>query len=286
MSHLPRKNRIQRSATLCLTWAVLATVFEASPAFAAPIVTVSPGSAASVEGNSNNGYVFNTQNGFSPARDQEVYSSSLFSAQSEPMYIKQIAFRQDVAGGASSVAIPDLRIALSTTSRGPNQLSTTFADNTGQDTSTVFSGPLSISTMQVPDNIGSAPRPFDILINLQKPFLYDPSKGNLLVDMTNMHATKFSSIDAVEATNLPISRVYSWPAAWGPSGGDLAHGISERLGMVTRFQTDSDPTPWPQTLVIVPPEPLPVPIPEPSTFLVLILGLAGLRHSRAFRKGT
>jgi hypothetical protein len=71
-----------------------------------------------------------------------------------------------------------VRISLSTTSRAPDNLSATFADNVGVDESVVFSGDLVFTSAN--DSVPGGTRAFDILIKLTNEFNYDPSLGNLL----------------------------------------------------------------------------------------------------------
>ena len=81
----------------------------------------------------------------------------------------------------------------STTSKAPGELDATFANNIGEDEVVVYSGPASISTA----NLGPAggPKEIDYGIDFQVPFLYDPSKGNLLWDLTILGGSQPLSLD-------------------------------------------------------------------------------------------
>ena len=63
----------------------------------------------------------------------------------------------------------------------PGSLSSTFASNVGGDDTTVYSGPLSLSSAFTGPADG--PKDLDIAVKLQTPFLYDPAVGNLLLDI-------------------------------------------------------------------------------------------------------
>ena len=76
---------------------------------------------------------------------------------------------------------------------------------------------------------------FDIVINLQTPFSYDPTTGrNLLLDITNREPGNNDInifFDAVSAAGDSVSRVYS--AEGAPNA---AAGTAQTLGLITRFQ--------------------------------------------------
>jgi hypothetical protein len=180
-------------------------------------------------------------------RYQQVYSASQFSA-TGPGLITQIAFRPDAANGAPFTGtLSNAQIDLSTTTAGPDALSTTFASNVGPDDKIVYSGPLTLSSAFTGPPGG--PKDFDILISLQNPFPYVPSAGNLLLDMrlfSLLVPNQF--LDAQNTTGDPTSRVFS-------NGGVSAlTGAADTLGLVTRFTLTS--------------------VPEPTSVVLLALGLA------------
>jgi hypothetical protein len=145
---------------------------------------VSPALDATTEGNLNSGFPFNLPFfGLTAMRYQQVYGSSDFASLGGPMYATQIAFRPDATNGNafSATTLANTQISLSTTSKMPDSLSASFADNLGPNNTLVFSGNLRISSSFFGPAQG--PKAFDILINLQKPFLYDPSQGNPLMEV-------------------------------------------------------------------------------------------------------
>lgn len=73
----------------------------------------------------------------------------------------------------------DLAISLSTSTVDPNGPSLTFAANHGADQKTVFDGILTAPSAPA----GTAPRPWTVTCELDEPFEYDPSHGNLVVDL-------------------------------------------------------------------------------------------------------
>jgi hypothetical protein len=161
---------------------------------------VAPNSSATVDGNGNN---------LVPAfagrtiRTQQVFSASEFGTLSSPELITSIAFRPDRLVDSDPSTIPSFQVNLSTTSKGPDGLSATFADNIGADDVVVFSGIWTLSSNHTGD-----PKDFDVVLNLQTPFLYDPSVGNLLLDMRTLESpsTDFA-LDGLNIIGDSVSRV-------------------------------------------------------------------------------
>ena len=77
--------------------------------------------------------------------------------------------------------MPSVQVNLSTTTRGPDQLSSMFSENVGANDTVVYSGQLNT------DLIGGkygGPTSWDFEIYpLAKAFLYNPDAGNLLLDV-------------------------------------------------------------------------------------------------------
>jgi len=192
---------------IVLAAAVLGLVVGGMERARADLVVV-PNVNATVEGDSNNAFPFN----ISSMRYQQVYSSSQFSSFGGPEMITQIIFRPDATtGNAFSSTLPQIQIDLSTTSATPATLNTTFSNNVGTDDTVVFGpGPLSLSSSFTGPAAG--PKNFDITINLTTPFLYDPSKGNLLMDVRNFlggATTQFDAVSPTSAGGLVTERVWS-----------------------------------------------------------------------------
>jgi hypothetical protein len=93
------------------------------------------------------------------------------------------------------------------------------------------------------------------LINLQNPFIYDPAKGNLLLDVRNFQGGNLGfSLDAEVTDGDGVSRV--WTNGDIPGGVDSPVGTTaantlSTLGLVTRFTvTPATPVPEPSTLLL------------------------------------
>ena len=203
------------------------------PVAAQTSMLVVPNEVATVEGNSANAWPFNIgAASFRAQRYHQVYGASDFASLSGPQRITQIAFRPDSeAGAAFAATIPSIEIRLSTTTKAPDGLSAVFADNVGANDTVVYAGALSLSSSF--DGPPEGPKAFDIVINLQTPFNYDPAAGNLLLDVRVFSGTLTTFLDA-HTTPDAVSRTYS-------ISGDINDplGIPDTVGLVTRFTLES-----------------------------------------------
>lgn len=225
--------------------AAVIAVFAVPGAQAALVV---PNGLDLVEGSTHNSFPFNT--GSEEMRYQQVYDAGQFGL--APMLINAISFRPDgTMGDAFSTNFSNIRIDLSTTAAAVDGLSTTFASNIGADVTTVLSGAVSVSS----SDTGAGPRDFDITFLFTTPFFYDPTLGNLLLDVFNVGGGLSTSFDAHGSDTDGISRVWSLGSAGATSG------IAGTLGLVTQFDFQ---TAGPAT------------IPEPSTLVLMGFGLLGI----------
>ena len=185
---------------------------------------------------------------------------------SGPFLVSTILFREDggrLAGFSSQ--FPDFQVNLSTTTRSADGLSSVFAENAGaNDTVVVPRGAFHIGV-----NSGGG---FTALIGFaSNPFYYDPSQGNLLLDIRNFGGggtswgyPPFFGPAYVDAWNVVGDRISSVSA----NSVGAAAGITSSLGLVTQFVL--------------------TPVPEPSTVALLTVGLIAIgfsARSRQTRKG-
>ena len=202
-------------------------------------------------GNSNNGFPFNIGAfGLSAQRYQQVYASSDFG--SSPILITGMAFTVAIGSGAAfSSTLPDIDIFLSTTSAAVDGLNTDFVSNVGGDDTEVVGGALSLSS-------AGTPGVFDIVIPFTTPFLYDPTAGNLLLDVMNFGGGSTTQFGAEELDGDSVSRVYDTNN--DPNGSD---GTADSTGLITDFITGTVS-----------------PVPEPSALTLLGMGIAALGRIR------
>jgi subtilisin-like proprotein convertase family protein len=162
-------------------------------------------------------------------RVQNVYNSSQFPA--GVMQINELRFRPDVDSrittGPVTTLASSIQVRLSSSSRQADNLNTILAGNTGPDEVLVYDGPFQIRTAFTGPVAG--PKNFDIIMPLQRPFLYDRSRGNLLVDIQNNFGASPSRcvIDPQSGTGNGASRVIAIPPSGTTGGADSAADVIE-----------------------------------------------------------
>ena len=191
------------------------------------------------------------------SRLQQVYlAGSLIDF--DPNAVSQLThlyFRLDTPTGTTiNNRSADLLIRMSTTPRAVDSLSPVFSENIGADERMVFNGTILWNAFHQP---GNSVQGLDLRIDLQQPFSYRPSQGNLLIDFTVGNSIIRSQLDAWDRPGDSVSSVFG--SSSSPSG------TARTLGLVTYFGG-----------AIV--------VPEPSTFALFALGAAGLLFLRNKRK--
>jgi hypothetical protein len=172
-----------------------------------------------------------------PMRYQQVFDAGQFSRLTPGGgLINRIAFRGHGPGTPFTGTVPQLQVNLSTTSKSPDNLSSTFAENVGPDDTQVFSGPL-----QTAVTFTGNPTNFEVVINFTTPFNYDPAKGNLLLDVRNAQGgvevpPLDQELDGANATGDSVSRVYNYGNVAATAAGQTG-GVDEKdtYGLITHF---------------------------------------------------
>ena len=241
---------------------------------------VAPGSLASTEGSQSNFYPFGidttdplNQGALDSQRYQQAYNASIFAGLSGPVTIEGISFRPDTTYGAAfATTLSDIQINLSTTSRSLAELTGVFADNIGSDDTTVVDrGALSLTSSFTGPTDG--PKAFDIYIALDNPFVYDPSTGNLLLDVRNYEGQVDPDVFPVFDADYSSELWRGWTTNPDVDGVGNAEATlyGRGFGLVTQFTY----TPGADTGAVT--------IPAPGAFLLTAIGLANLAARRRRR---
>jgi hypothetical protein len=184
------------------------------------ILFVVPARATSFEvglGNSNNVFPFTSSPPY-VGEYQQIYSSTVFS---QPFLISSMAFETHPFNATPSASY-NFKLSLGVTNRTPSNPGSAYSGTFIP----VFSGPLTV-------NYTSAGA-FDFVVNFTTPFTYDPSMGNLLMDI---EINSPSSAEAVFSAGNPdpnLGRVYN-------AGGDGSPTAGPNSGLDTLFTGSSVP---------------------------------------------
>jgi PKD repeat protein len=183
------------------------------------MTTVIPSGAAATEGSSSTGYPFNTNN-TNGHRIQYCYSAATVGT-TMPVVIRGMRFRSNgsTTGSWTGGTYDNAVVKLSTAAVPFNAMTTTFASNEGGDVVTVFTG--TITVQPTPTSGSTNPGVWYVDIQFQNQFLYDASKGDLLLDVTlpgpRNGGTSYSHDMLINSPN-DCYRVYSYSDASSPTG--------------------------------------------------------------------
>lgn len=181
-------------------------------------------------------------------RVQTLLGSGQFASVGGPILIDQLSLRAVPGTGPDDFSVTSLSLSLSTSPKFPNTggplMSTTFADNVGPDNTLVFSGPFTAAS---PGCAGPAVCPFDINFNFTTPFLYNPTQGRLLTDLTLIGFTGVDGEgDAVSFPGPNGGSVASVFGLLGDTSGDLSFG-----GDIFQFRYTAAPEPAAGALLFI-----------------------------------
>ena len=181
---------------LCIGWAALSAIsIEPADLHAEDILIVVPNELANVEG------TLATSGGPWPDgfRVQEWYPAEQFDSLPEPhRLITGYRLRPDASVTEPGTFTVGWTIKVSTVSLDLLELGTDFDENHGPDAKVVFDGDWTFTTEASGPKEG--PREFDIALDYDEPFFYDPNQGNLLVEVTR--ASSNQRTPALDRHNL------------------------------------------------------------------------------------
>jgi hypothetical protein len=196
---------------------------------------VVPAADASTEAYSSNAYPFAY---VSTMRYQQIYDAAEFTGGT----IDTISFRRVAWQEPFTSTTMDVSISLGYAATTVLTASDVFADNIGPaGLVNVYNGPLVLAST-APDN---TPQAFDIIINLMHDFQYDPTQGDLLLDISvysspnNVFFLESTGGEDVDST----TRIYAYDV--NEPAGIVGFGGSSTgpYGLVTQFGYAAPPPP-------------------------------------------
>ena len=243
-----RWRTLSPAASIALILATIAT------GLAQPLTIVSPPGYEDIEGNRS---IFpNVAIGFLypdhpdvgdqryHGRFQELHSASTFEAQGPgPFEITSLAWRPDRSVNEPYTVDWPISIRLTTTTVG--DLSRTFANNVGPGGLVeVYSGVVELATDGMPRS-ESLPHDFDYLFEFDRPFLYDPQQGDLLLDLVfnEPHPAPWVWADGVDNSGQYVEVIRPPTALVATTDGTAL--------FVTQFTMNAVPEPTTAPLLIV-----------------------------------
>jgi hypothetical protein len=186
---------------------------------------------------------------FLPAnRYQQLYAASRFAG---PVWIDAIRFENGSSarqGDPTAIGAGEYLMRLGPTGRAENALATDFDANPAGALATFHAGAVGPGGLRLAGT----------------PFLYDPARGNLLLDVTVLSQVDFSSLglDFSRSESDGTSRVFNtFPLPFTPSV-----VRADAFGLITTFETR------------------PAVVPEPGATALLATGLGALALAHTQRK--
>jgi subtilisin family serine protease len=195
-----------------------------------------PSNLANAEGDAGNAWPFHLGAFGQPSmRYQQIYSASEFAGGG---LIDEIRFRRNAGSAPFANVLIDARISLGYAATTVASASPVFAENIGEGFVTVFDGQMTLSS----SGFGS-PNPFDIVLDVAALFDYDPSKGDLLLDIEMRNSPFSAFIDASGSfQQSSTTRIYTFPGDVDAETGivGVTPTAPQPYGLVTQFGFAAD----------------------------------------------
>ncbi len=189
-------------------------------------------------GNGNNTFPFFA---IPPMRYQQIYASSAFPLGGT---IDKIMFRDDEVFAEINgpyFQTMDLQISFAYAANSPANASRTFASNIGDDFTIVLDG------VATESHDGSPPTTFGFVIDVADTFMYDPSRGDLLMQvLVRDNLTNTVSLDGSSGPQQNVT-TRIWASGINTTTGLVGSDKAYFFGLVTQFEF--------------------IPIPEPSAIV-------------------
>lgn len=202
---------------------------------ASTVSLVVPNANALLEGDGNNAFPFVESQS---EHYQQIYDASQFGLLgTNGGGIDRISFRYHGNYNTASIIYNSMVVTLSTTTNAVDNLGTNFASNVGPDSVVVFSGKYTLPPTPYPTDHQLHAWPFPMTIPFSAPFNYNPTNGNLLLDIQWPYADTYNGSgppwpDAVYGSEDSLSRVWAENiyVTYIPTNGAV-----DTIGLVTLF---------------------------------------------------
>lgn len=213
---------------------LLTALASSLASLSAQTAIVLPNGYAAVEGSSSSVHPWADANWSSHL--MTVYDAADLVAQgvTGPVLITELRFRPDATTSGSWLArtSPDVKIDLSTCPVDYTAITTTFAANRGVDVRRVFEGAVTIPA----GSIGPNPQPWYVTIPFSTPFFYDPSAGDLVVEVRRDSSPwdggpRASDLAFTTATSTPHASTLYTTSPTSATGSSLFYGAGAVCGM-------------------------------------------------------
>jgi hypothetical protein len=145
-----------------------------------------------------------------PIKVQNLYSAELFP--SSPLRITGIGFRPESSSPTGEIPSADVTIRLSTSPKTADALSDDYESNHGEDVQIAFSGVRAFDE-------GLTAGEFSAWFSFDTPFLYDPTKGSLLVEVVTRASNGVGYVDSSNNSDDAASRAFGY----SPDGANAEH---------------------------------------------------------------
>jgi hypothetical protein len=213
---------------------ILVSIALATETWALNLVV--PNTNALAEGDNANAYPLS--DGTLALRYQQIYDASQFGLLwPDGGTISSVGFRCHGHWNDRTIKY-SITIYLSTTTRAVDGLNSNFTNNIGSDKVRVFSGSYTLNPVVQAAN----PWPFSVVIPFQSAFFYNPTNGNLLLDLqiTESETTPWTApfVDQVGVLGDSVSRAHKDPTD--------SFTYLDTIGAVTEFGITPIVTPKPQ----------------------------------------
>lgn len=134
-------------------------------------------------------------------RFQQIYAATEFTEVVQGNnFLTEVSWRPDGSAGPFAYSHDRLIVRASVTTVSPSEISWTFAENITGPVTTVVDRPSDVSTQSA--GPPGEPKVFDVNLVFDQPFVYDPTEGNLLLDLMFYELVITEGVPAFDGTTV------------------------------------------------------------------------------------